>query len=97
MHRAILAGLLSLLLIAPVAGSAAEGGLWHLAQRWEDLTPEQRKRAAENYRKHKNRSAKERESVEKRYQRWRDMPANDRNRVKDEFRRKFRGESAPFD
>ena len=80
---AVFALLLGFAIAAP--GAHADALFWRFAQRWEDLTPEQRTKAVANYKRHQKRSDKERKNVEKRYERWKSLPANDKDLLRQRF------------
>ena len=56
------------------------------AQRWDELTTEQKSRAMENYQRYKSLPPEKQRNLEERYERWKNLPAAD----KDRYRRKLR-------
>jgi hypothetical protein len=56
-----------------------------MAQRWDDLTPDQQKRAYRNYQRYQKLSPEKRQDVERRYEKWKNLPAVDRDRYRKKF------------
>ena len=81
-RRAVLA----LLLVAGVAsvGAAQPRGM-RFAQNWDDLSPDQRNRALENYQRYKKLPKERRRSLDESYERWRGMDPNSRERVRKNY------------
>ena len=58
---------------------------FQLAQRWEELSPDDRERALRNYRRYQELPAEKRKDVDKSYEKWKSLPNTDRDR----YRRKY--------
>jgi hypothetical protein len=65
-----------------VSVGAAQAGSMRFAQNWDDLSPDQRNRALENYQRYKKLPPDRRRSLDKSYERWRGMDPNSRERVR---------------
>lgn len=61
-----------------------------LAERWDDLSEEQRERAMRNYRRHQELSPEKRQDVERRYEKWKKLPDAERNRFRERYK-EYRG------
>lgn len=56
-----------------------------LAQSWEDLSPDQRSRAMENFQRFQRMPPQSREQVERRWQDFRQMPPTEQDRIRRNF------------
>ncbi len=61
-----------------------------LSQRWEDLSPQQRRRALRNFRRFQRLSPEQRRTLKQRYRRWRSMPPRERERILRNYERYMR-------
>lgn len=80
-----------------------------IAQSWQDLSPQERARALENYRRFQKLPEERRHNLEEQYHRWTELPDTEKERVrrnydrfrkmdsdeKEEFLRKYRRWQAP--
>ena len=77
--------LLALLLAAgSPAPSAAEGAI-RRAQGWEELNPEQRRRALENYERYQKLPKDEQREIDQSWKRWRGMDSQAKSRVRQNY------------
>jgi hypothetical protein len=60
-------------------------GGFEVAQRWEELSPDDRERAMENYRRYKELPREKQEDVDRRYERWKSLPNTDRERIRRKY------------
>lgn len=88
--RGILLGIAILIAsttVPPLLGSANAGGFpLRLAQRWDELSPEQKSRAMENYQRHKRLSPEKQRDVEQHYRRWQNLPSTEKDRIRQRYR-----------
>lgn len=83
---------------------------FRIAQNWDELSPRERDRALDNYRRFKRLPPKKQQGLEDQYNRWRQLPNEERDRIrrnydryrkmdsdqKEEFFRKYKSwQSAP--
>jgi hypothetical protein len=61
---------------------AAQPGSMRFAQNWDDLSPDQRNRALENYQRYKKLPEEKRRSLDRSYDRWRGMDPRNQERVR---------------
>jgi hypothetical protein len=69
------------LVVVAVAGAAVAGPARY-AQSWDDLSPEQRSRALENYQRYKKLPKNQQRQLDRSYERWQGMDPNQRDRVR---------------
>ena len=82
----IVVRLIALALATTVALAADVGAEpLRLAQSWEDLSPEQRSRAMENFQRFQRMPRQSREQVERRWQDFRQMPPTEQDRIRRNF------------
>ncbi len=72
----------ALVLAAFLSGPAHAAGPLRMAQRWEDLSPAQQRRALENYRRYERLPERERRALDSRFQKWRGMSPAERERLR---------------
>jgi Protein of unknown function (DUF3106) len=77
---AILAGVAVLLLVR--SAPANEGGGIRRVQTWEQLSPDQRKRAVENFQRYQRLPKASQQRLEERYDRFRELQPAERERVR---------------
>ena len=68
-------------------------------QNWQELSPQERARALENYRRFQKLSPERQRSIEERYQRWTELPDEEKERVRrnyDRFRKMDSDEKEEF-
>jgi hypothetical protein len=75
------AAVLGLLLLAGLAGRAESGAIWPV-QGWEELDPEQRRRALENYQRYQKLPKDRQREIDQSWQRWRGMDSREKKRVR---------------
>lgn len=83
---------------------------FRIAQNWDELSPRERARALDNYRRFKRLPPDKQQGLEKQYNRWQELPNEERDRIrrnydryrkmdsdqKEEFFRKYKSwQSAP--
>jgi hypothetical protein len=93
---------LALALVTSIAGAQGPIDLWqvesfYLAQNFqgkafEELTPEEKQRIIENYRKYKNLPPPERKKLKKHYKKWKKMSPQEQKNLKKRYKKKFKGE-----
>lgn len=66
---------------APVVGEETPPTL-ELAQRWEELSPDQRQRALQNFNRFQKLTDKSRERVERQYQRWQGLEPHEQDKIR---------------
>lgn len=77
---------LAALLARPGAARAFQMPLLQV-QRWEDLSPEQRSRALENYQHFQRLPERDRARIEQRYQRWQGLDPGEQERIRRSYDR----------
>jgi hypothetical protein len=70
------------LLVAGMLVGPARADPPRFAQRWEDLSPQDRDRAMRNYQRYKKLPEDQRRQLDQSYERWRGMNPGDRDRVR---------------
>lgn len=55
--------------------------------RWNQLSPEAKEKALENYRTYRSLSPEERGRLDEGYQRWKKLSSDDKKKLRDRFRR----------
>ena len=70
------------LLVAGILVGPASADPPRFAQRWEDLSPQDRDRAMRNYQRYKKLPEDQRRQLDQSYERWRGMNPGDRDRVR---------------
>ncbi|MFN8627738.1 MAG: DUF3106 domain-containing protein [Candidatus Binatia bacterium] len=76
-----------LLLIALCAVARPAGARMTIAERWRDLSPQQRYRTLQNYWQHQHLPADRQREIERRYERWRGMSPEERSRIQQNYQR----------
>jgi hypothetical protein len=56
-----------------------------MAQRWEELSPEQQERAYRNYKQYRELPPEKKRDINRRYEKWKNLPTAD----KDKYRKKY--------
>jgi hypothetical protein len=70
----------------PLAGSAMGGpGNRRLAQTWEQLTPDQRAKAMQNFQRYQRLPEKGRERLDRRYQQFQGLPPGEQDRLRQTY------------
>lgn len=72
----------ALSLAGALSGAALAAGPLRMAQRWEDLSPAEQRRALENYRRYERLPERERRAVDSRYRKWLRMSPGERERLR---------------
>jgi hypothetical protein len=72
------------------AQQAARDVPLRLAQRWDELSPRERSRALDNYRRFQKLPPEKKRDLEERYDRWRHLPSEEQERIRQNYRR-YRG------
>jgi len=67
--------------------AASPGPVLELAQRWEDLSPDQRSRALQNYQRFQKLPERDRERMEQRYQHWQGLDPGEQARIRRNYDR----------
>jgi hypothetical protein len=70
-----------------------------VAQSWQELSPRERSRALENYKRFQKLSPERRQNLEERYHRWTELPDEEKDRVRrnyDRFRKMDSDEKEEF-
>ena len=83
----VAAALAAIWIFTAVASAWAGPGAKY-ARNWDELTPDQRSRALENYQKYKRLPEKKRRDVDRNYERWKGMKPHDKDRVRRKFERR---------
>lgn len=84
MLRVATALLALLLAVGSPAPSAAQGGIRRV-QGWEDLNPEQRRRALENYERYQKLPKDQQREIDQSWKRWRGMDSQEKSRVRQNY------------
>ena len=58
---------------------------WRLAQSWDDLTPDQRSRAMQNFQRYQRLPEKGRERIDRRYQQFQGLPAGEQDKLRQTY------------
>lgn len=58
-----------------------------VAQSWDDLSPRERARALENYKRFKKLPPERRQDLEKKYNQWMQLPEEEKNRIQKNYNR----------
>jgi hypothetical protein len=96
--------LIKLLLIVLLGGVTAPGSLSAsertspprltipelIAQSWDELSPQERSRALENYRRFQKLPPEKKQSLEEQYNRWMQLPSKEQERIRRNYNR-YRG------
>ncbi|MEW6296164.1 MAG: DUF3106 domain-containing protein [Thermodesulfobacteriota bacterium] len=61
-----------------------------IAQSWYELSPQERSRALENYRRFQKLPPERKRAIEERYQRWQQLPPEEKERIRRNYER-YRG------
>jgi len=72
---------------ASFASSVPGSASLRVAQSWDELSPQERTRALENYRRFKKLPPERRQDLEERYHRWRELPNDEKARIQRNYRR----------
>lgn len=70
--------------LRPVEPAAAS---LRLAQNWDELSPRERARALDNYRRFKRLPPDKQQGLEKQYNRWQELPNEERDRIRRNYDR----------
>jgi Protein of unknown function (DUF3106) len=60
---------------------------YRVAQSWDDLSPQERARALENYKRFKKLPPERRQDLEKKYNQWMQLPEEEKNRIQKNYNR----------
>jgi hypothetical protein len=77
----------ALLLLHVPAQARAPQAPYLRVQRWEDLSPEQRSRALQNYQHFQRLPERDRARIEQRYQRWQGLDPGEQERIRRSYDR----------
>ena len=69
------------------AASTSNLAVLQVAQGWDDLSPQERARALENYKRFKKLPPERRQNLEERYNRWRELPNEEKDRIQRNYQR----------
>jgi hypothetical protein len=58
-----------------------------IAQSWGELSPQERARALENYKRFKKLPPERRQNLEEKYNQWRQLPNEEKNRIQNNYNR----------
>jgi DNA replication protein DnaC len=58
-----------------------------IAQSWDELSPRERARALENYKRFKKLPPERRQNMEEKYNRWMQLPEEEKNRIQKNYNR----------
>ena len=71
----------------PVASSLHDSSRLQIAQSWDELSPKERSRALENYKRFKKLPPDRRQNLEERYHRWMELPNEEKDRIQRNYQR----------
>jgi hypothetical protein len=74
----------------PVAQLLPQDSPLQLAKRWDELSPRERSRALDNYRRFQKLPPEKKRDLEDRYHRWQELPSDEQERIRQNYRR-YRG------
>ena len=87
MGRLVRACVIFLVVVAGVIGTGFADGQQKSSPLWNELSPEQRGRARERYKRFRRLPERDRQSVEQLYRRWKDLPPNKQERMRKNYER----------
>ena len=58
-----------------------------IAQKWDELSPRERDRALENYKRYKKLRPERRQNLEEQYNRWMELPNEEKDRIQKNYDR----------
>jgi hypothetical protein len=74
-------------LLTPPAALRAAAQELRFAQRWEDMTPQERDEARRNYDHYRSLSPEQQRAVERNYDRWQQLPDQEKDRIRGNYQR----------
>ena len=88
----VLGGLLTLWPLQEIgwAQNFSEGTNHQVRRDWDDISPSERSRALENYRRFQKLPPERQRDIQERYHRWRELPSEEQDRIRENYRR-YRG------
>lgn len=72
-------------LLLALSPAPARSEPWRLAQNWDQLSPDQRSRAMENYERFQRMPRQSQQQVERRWQNFQQMPSTEQDRIRRNF------------